>query len=241
MRLFFIFYFFLFFIFYFFYFLFIFIFIFIFGADSIQGLSCCVLAFVYAGWELISMPRFDLERACQLIEQYRISFAYVPPPVILAFSKHPAVDKYDLSSMRMFHSGAAPLTPELATALWDRLKIAVKQGYGLSETSPVATMQLPDEWGKFMGSVGKLIPNMQARLVDPDEGKDVAVGQPGELWLKGPNIFPGYLNLPENTAATMSSDGFFKTGDIFVVDKYGNLTCVDRLKELIKYSTFCTL
>jgi 4-coumarate--CoA ligase len=188
------------------------------------------------------MPRFDLERACQLIEQYKISFAYVPPPVVLAFSKHPIVDKFDLTSMRMFHSGAAPLTPELATALWDRLKISVKQGYGLSETSPVATMQLPDEWGKFMGSVGRLLPNMQARLVDPDEGTDVVeLGKPGELWLKGPNIFQGYLNLPDNTKATMSPDGYFKTGDIFIVDKHGNFTCVDRLKELIKYSMLASV
>ncbi|CAK7265556.1 hypothetical protein SEPCBS119000_001578 [Sporothrix epigloea] len=204
----------------------------------IYGLTCCIMAFIYNGWELISMPRFDLERACQLIEQYKITFAYVPPPVILAFSKHPAVEKYDLSSMRMFSSGAAPLTPELVNTLWDRLKIAVKQGYGLSETAPVATMQLLDDWGKFLGSVGKLAPNMQARLVDPDSDKDVEIGQPGELWLKGPNVFPGYLNLPENTAATMSSDGFFKTGDIFTADKHGNLTCVDRLKELIKYKGF---
>ncbi|EPE10362.1 4-coumarate- ligase [Ophiostoma piceae UAMH 11346] len=204
----------------------------------IYGLVCCVMAFIYLGWELVSMSRFDIERACQLIEKHKLSFAYVPPPVILAFSKHPVVDKYDLTSMRMLHSGAAPLTPELATSLWNRLKIAVKQGYGLSETSPVATLQLPHEWGKFMGSVGKLLPNMQAKLVDPDEEKEVAEGQPGELWLKGPNVFQGYLNLPDNTAATMSPDGYFKTGDIFVVDKHGNLTCVDRLKELIKYKGF---
>lgn len=182
------------------------------------------------------MQRFDIERACQLIEKHKITFSYVPPPVILAFAKHPVVDKYDLSSVRMLQSGAAPLTAELATALWDRLKIAVRQGYGLSETSPVAIMQLPDEWGKFMGSVGKLLPNMEAKLVDPDEEKEVFENTPGELWLKGPNIFQGYLNLPENTAATMSADGYFKTGDIFVVDKHGNFTCVDRLKELIKYS-----
>ena len=194
------------------------------------------MAFIYIGWELVSMPRFEIERACQLIEKHKLSFAYVPPPVILALSKHPVVDKYDLTSMRMLHSGAAPLTPELATSLWDRLKIAVKQGYGLSETSPVATLQLPHEWGKFMGSVGKLMPNMQAKLVDPDSEKEVSEGQPGELWLKGPNVFQGYLNLPDNTAATMSPDGYFKTGDIFVIDKHGNLTCVDRLKELIKYS-----
>ncbi|OAA67279.1 phenylacetyl-ligase [Niveomyces insectorum RCEF 264] len=220
----------------------------------IYGLTCCIMFFAYMGWELVIMQRFDMERACQLIEKYRLTFAFVPPPVVLAFSKHPVVDKYDLTSMRSMNSGAAPLTPELALAVWDRLKIGVKQGYGLSETSPTATVQTPDEWGKFMGSVGKLLPNMEAKIVDPaynddnddndddDDGnnnpREVPDGQPGELWLKGPSVFQGYLNRPDETRAATSRCGFFKTGDIFVRDKHGNYYCVDRLKELIKYKGF---
>lgn len=181
------------------------------------------------------MSRFDLEKACQIIQEYKITFAYVPPPIVLAFGKHPAVDQYDLTSLKMMHSGAAPLTNELLELVWSRLKLPVKQGYGLSETSPVTHAQMPDEWAKFMGSVGKLVPNMEAKIVDL-EGKEVSLDEEGELWVKGPNVFGGYFNQPDKTKDAFSADGWFKTGDIFKIDKHGNYYCVDRLKELIKYS-----
>lgn len=204
----------------------------------VYGLLSCVLSCAYFGWELIVMPRFDMEQACALIEKHHITYAYVPPPIVLAFAKSPICDRYDLSSLKMMHSGAAPLTRELTEELWNRLKIPVKQGYGLSETSPVVSLQLPHEWAKFMGSVGKLVPNMQAKLVAAD-GTEVLDGDgEGELWVKGPQLFLGYLNQEERTKETMSADGYFKTGDVFRKDTYGNLYCVDRLKELIKYKGF---
>lgn len=186
------------------------------------------------------MSRFDMEQACALIEKHRITYIYVPPPIVLAFAKSPICDRYDLSSLKMLHSGAAPLTRELTEELWNRLKLPVKQGYGLSETSPVVSVQAPDEWAKFMGSVGKLVPNMTAKLVAAD-GKEVPEGDEmaeGELWVKGPQLFLGYLNNPDKTRETMSEDGYFKTGDVFRKDRFGNLYCVDRLKELIKYKGF---
>ncbi|KAI6341439.1 hypothetical protein MCOR25_011205 [Pyricularia grisea] len=186
------------------------------------------------------MSRFDMEQACALIEKHRITYAYVPPPIVLAFAKSPICDRYDLSSLKMLHSGAAPLTRELTEELWNRLKLPVKQGYGLSETSPVVSVQAPDEWAKFMGSVGKLVPNMTAKLVAAD-GSEVPDGDEmaeGELWVKGPQLFLGYLNNPDKTRETMSEDGYFMTGDVFRKDKFGNLYCVDRLKELIKYKGF---
>ncbi len=122
------------------------------------------------------MAKFDLERACQLIQYYRITFMYVPPPIVLALGKHPIIDKYDLSSLRWINSAAAPLSRELVVNVWDRLKVGVKQGYGLSETSPTATLQFIDEWWKFQGSVGRLVPNMEAMIVGED-GKEVATGE----------------------------------------------------------------
>lgn len=154
---------------------------------------------------------------------------------MLALAKHPAVDKYDLTSLKSVNSGAAPLPNELLELVWTRLKLPVKQGYGLSETSPTTHCQLPDEWAKFMGSVGKLVPNMEAMIVDL-KGNEVSLGEEGELWVKGPNVFDGYFNQPEKTRDAFSPDGWFKTGDIFKMDKHGNYYCVDRLKELIKYS-----
>ncbi|KAL2154853.1 hypothetical protein VTH82DRAFT_3529 [Thermothelomyces myriococcoides] len=203
----------------------------------IYGLTCGVLMSVYEGWQLVVLERFDMERALRAIERYRLTFAYVPPPIILAFSKHPAVDGYDLSSLKVLHSGAAPLTRELTEAVWNRLRVPVKQGFGLSETSAVVCCQTVDEWAKFMGSVGKLMPNMEAKIVGED-GKEVADGEEGELWLKGPNVFPGYFKNPERTKEAFSPDGFFKTGDVFRRDKHGNFYCVDRLKELIKYNGY---
>jgi 4-coumarate--CoA ligase len=147
------------------------------------------------------------------------------------------------------------LTKELVEGVWERFKIPVKQGYGLSETSPVATCQTVDEFGKCMGSVGKLIPNMEAKIIDED-GSEVMEGEvgsfsvantlsststncgikTGELLLKGPNVFQGYLNRPELNKDIFTADGYFKTGDIGHRDSKGNYYITDRAKELIKYS-----
>lgn len=101
---------------------------------------------------------------------------FVAPPILLALGKHPVVAKYDLSSLRWINSAAAPLSLELVTAVWERLKIGVKQGYGLSETSPSVTSQLSDEWWKYQGSVGRLLPNMQAKIVN-EQGEEVQQGE----------------------------------------------------------------
>ena len=183
------------------------------------------------------MARFDIERFCSLIQEYRITYAYVVPPVVLLLGKHPIVSKYDLSSIKMMNSGAAPLTQELVEAVYKRLKLPIKQGYGLSETSPTTHSQPWGEWDKSIGSVGKLLPNQIAKYMSPDE-KEVPVGEVGELWIKGPNVFKGYLNNPEGTANALTADGFFKTGDVGYQDKDRNFFITDRVKELIKYKGF---
>lgn len=142
----------------------------------IYGLAVIVNAPFLTGSKCVVLSQFDLEKACSLIQEYKLTYFYVAPPVVLALGKHPIVEKYDLSSLRWINSAAAPLSPELATTVWDRLKIAVKQGYGLSETSPVAMMQMAHEWGRFRGSVGRLAPNMQAKIVDED-GKELPSGE----------------------------------------------------------------
>lgn len=88
------------------------------------------------------MPKFDIERFCAIIQEHKITFVYVVPPVVLLLGKHPVVDKYDLSSVRMMSCGAAPLTRELVEAVYKRLKVPIKQGYGLSETSPTTHTQV---------------------------------------------------------------------------------------------------
>ena len=183
------------------------------------------------------MPAFSLEKFCQHIQKYRITFAYVVPPVILMLGKSPIVSKYDLSSIRMLNSGAAPLTRDLVDAVYSRLKIPIKQGYGLSETSPTTHTQPWEEWNTTIGSVGRLLPNQTAKYMNPEE-KEVPAGQTGELWIKGPNIFKGYLNNIEGTKNALTDDGYFKTGDVGHQDEKGNFFITDRVKELIKYKGF---
>lgn len=122
--------------------------------------------------------------------------------------------------------------------MWERLTIPIMQGYGLSETAPTLTKASLVDWKRFNGSVGKLLPNLEAKIVDLD-GNELPQGEEGELWARGPNVFPGYLNRPDLQKDTFSPDGFFRTGDIAYVDARGNFYITDRLKELIKYSECC--
>ncbi|KAI1118812.1 hypothetical protein F5Y14DRAFT_397775 [Nemania sp. NC0429] len=203
----------------------------------VYGLTCIALAGIRMGLPVIILPKFELEKACQAIQEFGITFASIPPPVVLALAKHPAVSKYDLSSVKFVNSGAAPLSRNLVEAVWDRLTIPVMQGYGLSETSPTLTKGVIFDWKRYNGSAGKLLPNIAAKIVDL-EGRELPAGEEGELWVKGPNVFPGYLNRPELQNDTFSPDGYFKTGDIGYFDTKGNLYITDRLKELIKYKGF---
>ena len=203
----------------------------------IYGLTVLIHQSFWAGYELVVMAKFDIENFCRVIQDHKVTMGYVVPPVVLLLSKHPVVDKYDLGSLRMMNSGAAPLTHELVDAAYKRLKVPVKQGYGLSETSPTTHAQPWDRWQTSIGSAGVLLPNQIAKFVDAEE-KEVPVGDTGELWIKGPNIFQGYLNNKEGTENALTSDGFFKTGDVGYHDKEGNFYITDRVKELIKYKGF---
>jgi acyl-CoA synthetase (AMP-forming)/AMP-acid ligase II len=192
---------------------------------------------MYMGLELIVMSKFDLETFCSHIQKYKVTFVYVVPPVILQLGKNPVVDMYDLRSIRMMSSGAAPLTKDLVDTVYRRLHIPIRQGYGLSETSPTTHVQPWEKWNTTIGSVGTLLPNQTAKYMCED-GKEVPAGQTGELWIKGPNVFLGYLNNEEGTKNAITPDGYFKTGDVGYQDEEGNFYITDRIKELIKYNGF---
>ncbi|KAJ9492335.1 hypothetical protein VN97_g938 [Penicillium thymicola] len=208
----------------------------------IYGLTCLITQALYKGYHLIVMSKFDIEKWCAHVQNYRCSFSYIVPPVVLLLGKHPVVDKYDLSSLRMMNSGAAPLTQELVEAVYSRIKVGIKQGYGLSETSPTTHSQRWEDWREAIGSVGRLMPNMQAKYMtmpeDGSEPKEVAEGEVGELHLSGPNVFMGYHENPEATKGCLSEDGWFQTGDVGYQDAKGNFYITDRVKELIKYKGF---
>ncbi|KAG0647044.1 putative 4-coumarate-ligase 2 [Hyphodiscus hymeniophilus] len=203
----------------------------------VYGIAVLVHHPVFAGIKAIVLPKFALDVWCQAVQDHKITYSYVVPPILLGLSKAPIVDNYDLSSIKVFVSAAAPLTKDIVNAVWNRLKIPVKQAYGLTETSPGTHVQRTEDWQKAIGSVGRLLPNQTAKFVS-EAGEDLPVGSTGEFWVKGPNIFAGYWKNPSATANCMSSDGYFKTGDIGYQDQDGNFYITDRLKELIKYKGF---
>ncbi len=204
----------------------------------IYGLGVLLNMSLYHGVTLVTIPRFDLEQFLQILQDYGVTRAHLVPPIILALAKHPLVDKYDLSKLRIINSGAAPLSDELSAACAARLGCIVKQGYGLTETSPV-THVTPDARGREkQGSVGPAIRNTEVRIIDPASGEDLGVNQRGEVLIRGPQVMKGYLNNPEATAATVDADGWLHTGDIGSVDEQGDTYIVDRVKELIKYKGF---
>ena len=202
----------------------------------IYGMQVLMNGALASGGTVVTMPRFDLEQFLTLASQHRIRRAVVVPPIVLAMAKHPMVDSFDLTSLRQLFSGAAPLGAELADEAASRLGCEVVQGYGMTELSPV-THATPDGQGRS-GTIGILVPNTEARVVDPETGADCEVGVDGELWIRGPQVMAGYLNNPTATAETIDADGWLHTGDIGHADADGHFTIVDRLKELIKYKGF---
>ena len=161
------------------------------------------------------------------------------PPIILGLAKHPLVAQFDLSKLRAIVSGAAPLSAELENAVQQRLKVAVMQGYGMTEASPVTHFRSITPPGQpKLGSVGLTVPNTRTRIVDVASGADLGTNQDGELWIQGPQVMKGYLNNPGATAATVDGEGWLHTGDIGYADEDGYFWIVDRVKELIKHNAF---
>ncbi|NNL69799.1 MAG: AMP-binding protein [Acidimicrobiia bacterium] len=201
----------------------------------IYGMEVLMNGVLYNGCTAVTLPRFDLEEFLGVIQEHKVTRAYLVPPIILGLAKHPVVDKYDLSSLRQVFSGAAPLSAELAAEASARIGCEVVQGYGLTETSPVTHATPP---GQFKpGSIGVALSNTECRVVDPD-GRDLGIDEDGEIWIRGPQVMKGYLNNPGATAATIDEDGWLHTGDIGHVDDDDHWYIVDRLKELIKYKGF---
>ncbi|KAG0370729.1 hypothetical protein BC939DRAFT_441155 [Gamsiella multidivaricata] len=203
----------------------------------IYGLMNCLHISLITGTETVIMPKFDLPSFLQNIQKFKVTNTFIVPPVALALAKHPMVLDYDLSSLRHMACGAAPLPKDLCGLIETRLGVYCRQGFGMTEASPLVCCVRPSQRAPD-GSVGPLVAGLQAKVVDPETGNELGVGQPGEWLLKGPNVMKGYLNNTEATKHTIREDGWMHTGDIVYVDEQGNWFVVDRLKELIKYKGF---
>ena len=201
----------------------------------IYGLVVVLNMGLYSGSTIVLMPRFDLESFLQAVQDYEVTLAHLVPPIVLALSKHPIVDNYRLPNLKTIFSGAAPLGEDLTRACMDRLGITVRQGYGMTETSPVTHSSPAPPLDIKFGSVGVPAPNTECKIIDLETGAPLSPGEKGEVCVRGPQVMIGYLNNPEATALTIDAEGWLHTGDIGYVDEDGHFFIVDRAKELIKY------
>jgi acyl-CoA synthetase (AMP-forming)/AMP-acid ligase II len=204
----------------------------------IYGLTVLINLALSKGATIVTMPRFDLDEFLTLMQEHRVTFACLVPPIVLALAKHPAVDKVDLSALEHVLTGAAPLDAAIGRAAADRLGCSVLQGYGLTESAPVISAPTRDPSQSRPASTGLILPSTEVRIRTVDSGDDAEPGEDGEILVRGPQVMAGYLNDPEANAMTLEPDGWLHTGDIGHADGDGYLYVVDRLKELIKYRGF---
>ncbi|KAG6495019.1 4-coumarate--CoA ligase 2-like [Zingiber officinale] len=208
----------------------------------IFALNSVLLCSLRTGAAIVLMSKFEMGVMLQVIERHRVSMAAVVPPLVLALAKNPEVEKYDLSSIRIILSGAAPLGKELEDALRNRVPQAILgQGYGMTEAGPVLSMC--PAFAKHptpvkSGSCGSVVRNAEMKVVDPDTGFSLSRNQSGEICIRGPQIMKGYFNDIDATSKTIDIEGWLHTGDIGYVDDDDEVFIVDRVKELIKYKGF---
>ncbi len=191
-----------------------------------------------AGAPVVLVPEFDPAGSLELIRSFGVTvLAGVPTMYAAWLQLSPAEAPADsFASVRIATSGAAPLGTEVLDGMRERFGVELHEGYGLTEASPSVTSSIGCG-GRRVGVIGRPLPGVEVRLVDVDGG-DVTVGDPGEIWVRGPNVFAGYWEDPVTTRQVLTDDGWLVTGDVAVADPEGRLELVDRVKDLVIVSGF---
>jgi long-chain acyl-CoA synthetase len=195
------------------------------------GQTCALNAAVAAGASLTLIPRFDAGHALEVIEQHRVTVFEGVPTMYAALLHDPERERFDVSTLRVCVSGGAALPVELLREFERIFDCVILEGYGLSETSPVACFNHPDRERK-PGSIGTPVEGVEMKLVDLHR-RDSGPGEEGEIAIRGHNVMKGYWNRPEATAEAIDEDGWFYSGDIARIDSDGRYFIVDRKKDLI--------
>ncbi len=201
------------------------------------GLNVALGVALAGGIRSVLLPQFDATLAVELVRTHAVSILAAVPAMfdaLLELSEE-AAPRDVFRSVRLAVAGAAELSRELADGFHERFDVVIYEGYGLTEAAPIVTTTAVDRRPRW-GSIGPPLPGVEVRLVDP-EGTDVAVGDPGEIWVRGPNVFQGYWEDPDATARVLH-EGWLRTGDVAVADDEGFLSLVDRMKDLIIVSGF---
>ena len=194
------------------------------------GITAMMLAPIQLGALVIYTGRFSPAGTLAAIREHQVSLVFGVPSMYAAIAHLKNASADDFKSLYAVISGGEPLPQVLREGFHKRFGQPIYEGYGLTETSPVVTLNVPQN--NRPGSVGRPVPGAQIRIVD-EQRDALAAGQIGEIWLKGPMIMKGYYNLPKETAEVLTADGFFKTGDLGKVDTDGFLYITGRKKEMI--------
>ncbi|KAL7267604.1 hypothetical protein RUND412_009804 [Rhizina undulata] len=185
--------------------------------------------------DVIMMPTYSLPTLLQTVVKYQLKELLVVPPILIRLVRDPEVLNYDLSHVRRFSTGAAPLAREIVAELHKRFpRAGLKQAYGMTESCSCITATLPGDCGyRWAHTVGSICASTTVKIVD-NNGNEVPLGEPGEILAKGPQVVMGYLNNPAATASTIDASGYLHTGDLGSIDANGMIMIRDRLKEMIK-------
>ena len=195
------------------------------------GQTCALNTAISSGASLALIPRFDADKALQTVQRDRVTIFEGVPTMYAALLHHSGRDEFDVSTLRVCVSGGAALPVEMLRGFEQAFGCVILEGYGLSETSPVACFNHPDR-ERVPGSIGTPVEGVEMRLVD-DDRRPVAPGENGEIAIRGHNVMKGYWNRADATAQAIDADGWFYSGDIARIDDEGRYFIVDRKKELI--------
>src|SRR6266852_405776 len=203
----------------------------------IFALTACFFLALRTGGMCILIPNpRDLPALIAEVSKYKISSFPAVNTLYNGLLHHPDFNKLDFSHLRAANGGGMAVTRAVAEAWFKKTGTPIIEGYGLSETSPTLTCNRADA-AEFTGTIGLPVSSTEIVIRD-DEGKDVALGEPGEICARGPQVMSGYWNRPDETAKVMTKDGFFRTGDIGVMDPKGQVKIVDRKKDMVLVSGF---
>ncbi|KAJ9559191.1 hypothetical protein OSB04_013805 [Centaurea solstitialis] len=206
----------------------------------IMGLVTFTYSQLQRGNAVVVMQRFELDKALEAMEKYRVTHLYTAPPVVVAMVKQAAVvRRYDTSSLKEIGSGAAPLGKDVmdeCSKVFPQAKII--QGYGMTETSGIISIESTRVGSDRSGSSGALCPLMESKIIDIETSKHLPPNKLGEIWTRGPNLMQEYFHNKEATEQTIDKEGWLHTGDLGYFDEEGRIYVVDRLKELIKYKGY---
>jgi long-chain acyl-CoA synthetase len=203
----------------------------------IFALTACFFLALRTGGMCILIPNpRDLPALIAEVSKYKVSSFPAVNTLYNGLLHHPDFGKLDFSHLRAANGGGMAVTRAVAENWFKRTGTPIIEGYGLSETSPTLTCNRADA-SEFTGTIGLPVPSTEIVIRD-DEGRDVPLGKPGEICARGPQVMAGYWNRPDETAKVMTKDGFFRTGDIGIMDEKGQIKIVDRKKDMVLVSGF---